>query len=186
MLQHIHEKLHVSVPAVLCCAVLCCAVLCCAVLCCAAALCRYTECRLAAAAEDMLLDDLEANTVDFAPTFDASQVSTVCFCSKVHAAATTAAAAAAGSRTCQRWQPFGTFFLQLVAQDAGSRAAHSCSQSINGCRLPHRTSYKVSHWFTDLCVLWLLCTGVVQDEPLVLPAKVPHLLVNGTQVGDTP
>lgn len=35
---------------------------------------RYTECRLAAAAEDMLLDDLEADTVDFATTFDASQV----------------------------------------------------------------------------------------------------------------
>lgn len=35
---------------------------------------RYTECRLASAAEDMLLDDLGSNTVDFAPTFDASQV----------------------------------------------------------------------------------------------------------------
>eukprot|EP00879_Flechtneria_rotunda_P019071 GHRR01020023.1.p1 GENE.GHRR01020023.1~~GHRR01020023.1.p1 ORF type:complete len:257 (+),score=111.48 GHRR01020023.1:1855-2625(+) len=34
---------------------------------------RYTECRLAAAAEDMLLADLEADTVDFAATFDASQ-----------------------------------------------------------------------------------------------------------------
>lgn len=45
------------------------------VLCCAAP--RYTECRLASAAEDMLLDDLDANTVDFAPTFDASQVSPV-------------------------------------------------------------------------------------------------------------
>eukprot|EP00775_Hariotina_reticulata_P008929 gene8929-9106_t len=34
---------------------------------------RYTECRLAAASEDLLLADLEADTVDFAPTFDASQ-----------------------------------------------------------------------------------------------------------------
>lgn len=34
---------------------------------------RYTECRLASAAEDMLLDDLDADTVDFAPTFDAAQ-----------------------------------------------------------------------------------------------------------------
>jgi DNA gyrase subunit A len=34
---------------------------------------RYTECRLAAAAEDALLDGLEEETVDFAPTFDAAQ-----------------------------------------------------------------------------------------------------------------
>lgn len=38
---------------------------------------RYTECRLASAAEDMLLDDLDADTVDFSPTFDASQVDRV-------------------------------------------------------------------------------------------------------------
>lgn len=38
---------------------------------------RYTECRLASAAEDMLLDDLDADTVDFGTTFDASQVSWV-------------------------------------------------------------------------------------------------------------
>lgn len=52
-----------------------------AVPCCVARLShnRYTECRLSSAAEDMLLDDLEADTVDFAPTFDASQVSE-CFC----------------------------------------------------------------------------------------------------------
>jgi DNA gyrase subunit A len=35
---------------------------------------RYTECRLASAAEELLLADLEADTVDFATTFDASQV----------------------------------------------------------------------------------------------------------------
>lgn len=35
---------------------------------------RYTECRLAAASQDMLLEDLESDTVDWAPTFDASQV----------------------------------------------------------------------------------------------------------------
>lgn len=40
---------------------------------------RYTECRLASAAEDMLLDDLDADTVDFSPTFDASQVGS-CSC----------------------------------------------------------------------------------------------------------
>jgi DNA gyrase subunit A len=34
---------------------------------------RYTECRLASAAEDSLLDGLEEETVDFAPTFDAAQ-----------------------------------------------------------------------------------------------------------------
>ncbi|KAF6254075.1 DNA topoisomerase [Scenedesmus sp. NREL 46B-D3] len=34
---------------------------------------RYTECRLASAAEELLLADLEADTVDFATTFDASQ-----------------------------------------------------------------------------------------------------------------
>jgi DNA gyrase subunit A len=35
---------------------------------------RYTECRLSSAAEELLLADLEADTVDFATTFDASQV----------------------------------------------------------------------------------------------------------------
>jgi hypothetical protein len=35
---------------------------------------RYTEARLAAAAQDLLLEDLEAGTVDWAKTFDASQV----------------------------------------------------------------------------------------------------------------
>ncbi|WIA34417.1 hypothetical protein OEZ86_012752 [Tetradesmus obliquus] len=34
---------------------------------------RYTECRLSSAAEELLLADLEADTVDFATTFDASQ-----------------------------------------------------------------------------------------------------------------
>ncbi|KAI8463558.1 MAG: DNA gyrase, A subunit [Monoraphidium minutum] len=34
---------------------------------------RYTECRLAAAAPPLLLDDLDADTVDWAPTFDNSQ-----------------------------------------------------------------------------------------------------------------
>ncbi|GBF90404.1 DNA gyrase subunit A, partial [Raphidocelis subcapitata] len=34
---------------------------------------RYTECRLAGAAPPLLLDDLESDTVDWAPTFDASQ-----------------------------------------------------------------------------------------------------------------
>lgn len=37
-------------------------------------LCRYTECRLQAAASAMLLSDLDADTVDFAPNFDASVV----------------------------------------------------------------------------------------------------------------
>ena len=35
---------------------------------------RYTEARLAAAAQDLLLEDLEEGTVDWAKTFDASQV----------------------------------------------------------------------------------------------------------------
>eukprot|EP00883_Tetradesmus_obliquus_P009307 jgi/Sobl393_1/20105/SZX79179.1 len=34
---------------------------------------RYTECRLSSAAEELLLADLEADTVEFATTFDASQ-----------------------------------------------------------------------------------------------------------------
>lgn len=37
--------------------------------------CRYTECRLQAVASAMLLADLEADTVDFMPNFDASVVS---------------------------------------------------------------------------------------------------------------
>eukprot|EP00878_Enallax_costatus_P019373 GHUV01020438.1.p1 GENE.GHUV01020438.1~~GHUV01020438.1.p1 ORF type:complete len:826 (+),score=272.01 GHUV01020438.1:1150-3627(+) len=44
---------------------------------------RYTECRLASAAEDMLLDDLDANTVDFGTTFDASQEEPLVLPSKV-------------------------------------------------------------------------------------------------------
>lgn len=35
---------------------------------------RYTECRLAAPSSDLLLADLELDTVDWKPTFDASQV----------------------------------------------------------------------------------------------------------------
>ena len=35
---------------------------------------RYTECRLRAAASAMLLADLDAQTVDFVPNFDASVV----------------------------------------------------------------------------------------------------------------
>lgn len=35
---------------------------------------RYTECRLAAVTSDMLLADIDANTVEFAPNYDASQV----------------------------------------------------------------------------------------------------------------
>ncbi len=35
---------------------------------------RYTECRLAPAASALLLEDLTEGTVDWAPTFDASQV----------------------------------------------------------------------------------------------------------------
>lgn len=35
---------------------------------------RYTECRLQAAASAMLLSDLDADTVDFIPNFDASVV----------------------------------------------------------------------------------------------------------------
>ena len=36
--------------------------------------CRYTECRLQPLAAAMLLQDLEADTVDYLPNFDASQV----------------------------------------------------------------------------------------------------------------
>jgi DNA gyrase subunit A len=39
-----------------------------------AAAMRYTECRLRALTSEALLADLEADTVDFVPTFDASQV----------------------------------------------------------------------------------------------------------------
>jgi hypothetical protein len=39
-----------------------------------AAAMRYTECRLRPLASDALLADLDADTVDFVPTFDASQV----------------------------------------------------------------------------------------------------------------
>ena len=39
-----------------------------------AAAMRYTECRLRALTSQALLADLEADTVDFVPTFDASQV----------------------------------------------------------------------------------------------------------------
>jgi hypothetical protein len=39
-----------------------------------AAAMRYTECRLQAVASEALLADLEADTVDWGPTFDASQV----------------------------------------------------------------------------------------------------------------
>jgi hypothetical protein len=42
-----------------------------------AAAMRYTECRLQALAADALLADLDADTVDFAPNFDASQVGAV-------------------------------------------------------------------------------------------------------------
>ena len=35
---------------------------------------RYTECRLAGLASDMLLSDLDSETVDFLPTFDGAQV----------------------------------------------------------------------------------------------------------------
>lgn len=36
---------------------------------------RYTECRLQSISMDMLLEDMEAGTVDFTPTFDGSLVS---------------------------------------------------------------------------------------------------------------
>ena len=35
---------------------------------------RYTECKLGAFSDEMLLDHLEEDTVDFIDTFDASQV----------------------------------------------------------------------------------------------------------------
>lgn len=48
-----------------------------------AAAMRYTECRLAAYASRALLDDLDKDTVDFVPNFDASQVEPVVMPSKV-------------------------------------------------------------------------------------------------------
>jgi len=35
---------------------------------------RYTECRLRSLSDDALLSDLDKDSVDFLPTFDASQV----------------------------------------------------------------------------------------------------------------
>ncbi len=67
---------------------------------------RYTECRLSRVAEDLLLADLDDDTVDFGPTFDASGVrithqTPARHKTHTHTAAAVAAASAASCAICQ-------------------------------------------------------------------------------------
>lgn len=131
---------------------------------------RYTECRLQHFSSATFLADLDSDTVDFTPNFDASQVShsSVCLMSLrawVH----------------QRKQHLHPHADVLLAQHTVVRklyqAGYNCTEPYaarkqhTGCK-----QMEICHMPSSLISTTWWC---MQDEPAVLPARVPHLLVNG-------
>ena len=107
---------------------------------------RYTECKLQAATSAMLLADLESDTVDFAPNFDASVVSSSNAC----------------CRGCRRRH------RRRCVPPRPPAGAPACL--LPACALARPT-----------CTLRSLhCCPGLQDEPTVLPSRLPNLLINGS------
>ena len=100
---------------------------------------RYTECRLEAFSMANYLADLEADTVDYSPNFDNSQVCPAC----LH---------------CLRHAEACSLLCKLALIDCTALLSCFLSQ-------PHRTAAS---------------TDLMQEEPSVLPSRVPALLVNGS------
>lgn len=143
---------------------------------------RYTECRLQHFSSATFLTDLDSDTVNFLPNFDASQVGHNC----LHGYSMRSFGMR--SRADDFWSSRVLQCSACLYQRAVGMTGWCCCKSgrdfasptlhfMHLCGIPATNSRSVySNAQLSLHITW---GCMQQDEPTVLPARVPHLLVNG-------